>query len=138
MVGAVAVLTSFILLRSASGQEDVGQAIHQTFLKNLKAAQAEDLPGMMKTFHRQSPLYQWTKKKTTEIFKAYNLDYQLLSFKYISRDGEYAFARTRYRIRKISGPAFQNKEMDTLQIFRQEKGEWKLWSQAILEVHDLK
>ena len=128
----------FPLLSSAFGQEDISKAVHQTILKNLKANQAEDLPAMMKTFHHQSPFYQLTKEKTLAIFKAYKLDYRLLSYKYIGRDGKYAFARTRYRTRKISGPTFQNKEMDTLQILRQEKGEWKLWSQAILEIHYLK
>jgi hypothetical protein len=131
-------LTFFLVLQSALGQEDVGKAIYQTILKNLKAGQARDLPAMMKTIHSQSPVYQSTKEKTPAIFKAYKLDYQLLYYKYIGRDGEYAFARTRHRTRKISGPALPNNEIDAIQIFRQEKGEWKLWNEAILEVHYLK
>jgi ketosteroid isomerase-like protein len=128
----------FPLLSSAFGQEDISKAIHQTILKNLKAGQAEDLPAMMKTIHSQSPVYQSTKERTPAIFKAYNLDYRLLSYKYIGRDGDYAFARTRLRTRKISGPALRDNVVDTIQIFRKEKGEWKLWNQAILEIHYLK
>ncbi len=139
MIARVTLAIFFIpLLSSAFGQEDISKAIHQTILKNLKAGQAEDLPAMMKTIHSQSPVYQSTKERTPAIFKAYKLDYRLLSYKYIGRDGEYAFARTRHRTRKIAGPALRDNEVDTIQIFRKEKGEWKLWNQAILEIHYLK
>ena len=138
ITAVVVAVHCFPLVSSAFGQEDIGKAIHRTILKNVKAGQAEDLPAMMKTIHSQSPVYQSTKEKTPAIFKAYKLDYQLLAYKYIGRDGEYAFARTRHRTRKISGPALRDNEMDSIQIFRKEKGEWKLWNQAILEIQYLK
>ena len=138
IAGFVLAFISFLLLGSASGQEDTDKAVHQTILKNLKAGQARDLPAMMKTIHSQSPVYQSTQERTPAIFKAYRLDYQLLSYKYIGLDGEYAFARTRHRTRRLSGPALRDNEMDSIQIFRKEKGEWKLWNQAILEIQYLK
>jgi len=58
----------------------------------------------------------------------------LISYEYIGLSGEYAIARIKFKTTKISGPAFKNNSVDMIQVFKQENGTWKLWSQANLEI----
>jgi hypothetical protein len=118
----------------ASGKEDIAQAIKAVVLKNLKATEAEDLDLVMQTIHTQSPAYVSTKQQIPPSFENFDLKYELLSLKYIGYDGEYAVVRTKQSTQKISGPAFQNNEIDMIQVFKKEADKWKFWNQAILEI----
>jgi hypothetical protein len=118
----------------AQTEEDVSVAIKLVIMENLKATQAEDMDRMMKTIHTQSPSYLQTKQQIAPIFDNFDLSYRLLSYSYIGLDGEYAVARVKQATKKVSGPAFQNNELDLMQVFRKENGKWKFWAQAILEM----
>ncbi len=112
----------------------IADAIKQNILDNLKYVQAEDAEKSMSTMHSQSPSYLPTKDMMFRIFNDYNLSYEIIDFKYIAYDGDLAYARIKQVTKKISGPAFQNNELDAVQVFRQESGVWKLWSQANIDV----
>jgi hypothetical protein len=118
----------------AEQQEDIGAAIKNVVVKNLEACEKEDTAAMMATVHSQSPSYLATKQEMAPIFENYDLKYKLTYFKYIGKDGDYAVARAKQATEKVSGGYFQNNEIDMIQIFKQENGEWKFWNQAILEV----
>lgn len=114
---------------------DIEAQIKSTVLENLRSTQAEDVEAMMKTIHSDSPLYQQTKDQITKIFgKGLNLKYELLTFRYIATDGDYALARIRQRTTGAGGPNFRNNEIDMIGAFRKEGETWKFWNQAILEV----
>jgi hypothetical protein len=70
----------------------------------------------------------------TPLFDNYDSKYKILSFKYIGRDNQCAVARVKQSTMKLSGPAFRNNVLDMVQVFRQEKGQWKFWNQVLLEV----
>ena len=90
---------------------------------------------MMKTIHSKSPMYETTKKQVGQIFgKGLNLNYDLVSFKYIATDGDYALGRVHQRTTVVGGPNFRNNEIDMIVAFRKEGETWKFWSQAILEI----
>jgi hypothetical protein len=109
--------------------------IKRTVLENIRSTQAEDVDAMMKTIHSRSPMYETTKKQVAQIFgKGLNLNYELLSFKYIATDEDYALGRVRQRTTVGGGPNFRNNEIDMIVAFRKEGDVWKFWSQAILEV----
>lgn len=46
-------------------------------------------------------------------------------------------ARVKLATKKVTGPDFQDNELDLIQVFRKEDGEWKFWSQTILEVRPI-
>ena len=75
-----------------------------------------------------------TKQQLAPLFDNYDLKYEILSFTYIGRDNQYAVARVKQSTQKLSGPAFRHNILDMVQVFRQEKGQWKFWNQVILEV----
>jgi ketosteroid isomerase-like protein len=128
--------TAFLLcsLGIAQAEENIPAAIKAAVTENLKATQGEDMDRMMKTIHTQSPGYMHTKQQMTPIFGNFDLSYRLLSFSYIGSDGEYAVARVKQATTKVSGPAFQNNELDLMQVFRKENGQWKFWAQTILGI----
>jgi len=127
-------LATLCISNIAIANPEIAEAIKQNVLNNLKYAQAEDSEKSMSTMHSQSPSYMPTKDMMSQIFGNYKLSYELLDFKYVAYDGDLAYVRIKQVTKKISGPAFQNNEIDAIQIFRQESGVWKLWTQANIEI----
>ena len=89
---------------------------------------------MLETLHTQSPGYLATKEQMGPLFSNYDLKYELVSFRYIGRDGEYAVARVKQSTKKASGLAFRDNVLDMVQVYKQEDGRWKFWNQVILEI----
>jgi hypothetical protein len=114
--------------------DDIQKAINSMVISNVQATQEENLDAVLQTIHTQSPGYLATKQQLVPLFDNYDLKYEILSFKYIGRDNEYAVARVKQSTKKLSGPAFRNNVVDMIEVFRQEKGQWKFWNQVILEV----
>ena len=110
------------------------QMLKEVVEENLAALNAEDLGGASATIHTKSPIYHGTKRAAKEVFRAYDLRAKLLSCKYVGTDGEYAVVRVRQETKKVRGPDFRNNEMDAMHVFRKEKGKWKFWAMAVLEV----
>jgi hypothetical protein len=115
-------------------QQNIAAQIKETVEKNMQTTQAEDTTGMMETIHTQSPFYLMTKQQMQPLFDNYDLNYELLSYEYIGRSGDYAIARVNFQTTKVSGPAFKDNELDVIQIYKQENGTWKLWSQSNLDI----
>jgi len=130
----VAIASILCAARIGNAQEKMPEVIKSVVLENLKATQAEDTNRTMITVHTQSPIYRQTKQMLAPIFDDFDLSYELLSFSYIGLNGEYAVARVKQTTKKVSGPIFQENEMDMVQVFRKENGKWKFWTQAILEI----
>ncbi len=118
----------------AYAEDKIAEAVKSVVKENLQATQAEDMDRMMKTIHTLSPSYLPTKQKSQTAFDNYDLRYKLLSFSYIGSDGEYAVVRIKQTTTKVSGLAFHDNELDLMQVFRKEKGKWKLWTQSILDI----
>lgn len=114
-------------------EADISATVKAVVIKNLDMIGKEDMDGMMNTIHTQSPGYLITKQQTQEIFDIYDIKYEIKYYKYIGQESGYAIARVIQVTKKISGPAFQNNELDMIQIFKKEDGVWKYWSQAILD-----
>lgn len=115
-------------------QNDDAAQIELLIRENLQATQDEDLERMLSTIHTQSPSYEQTKKMCAPLFEQYDLSYTLINFSYIGSDGEYAVARIKQITAKVNGPAFNNNQLDVMHVFRKENGQWKFWSQAMLEI----
>lgn len=129
-IWATIILMSVCSMSVADTSSDVKKAI----MANFKHTQAEDVAAVMGDMHSQSPAYLPTKQMLQQLFPAYDLAYELVDYRFVGEDGEYAYAKIRQRTTKISGPAFQNNELEVLMVFKQENGVWKLWTQANLAV----
>jgi len=133
---------SSLLVLSSSANADtelpasaeITKALEKVIQENAKQMKAENIEGTMATIHSQSTLYASSKNFIARLFDIYELDYEIKSIKFIAHDEELAYVRVKQITKKVSGPAFKNNELDMLQIFKQENGEWKIWSQANMSV----
>lgn len=125
---------SILLLLSTAAYADTSSEIEDAILDNLEHTQNEDVGAVMEDMHSQSPAYQPTQQMLQQLFPVYDLKYELLNYKLVGEDDEYAYVKVKQRTEKISGPAFQNNEIEMLMVFKQENGLWKLWTTANLSV----
>lgn len=119
--------TAFAEAESAAGE------LRNLVIQNLNALQSEDLEAALSVIHTQGPAYLSAKVNTPHLFENIDLKYDLMDYKYIGQDEDYAVARTKVRDTKVAGPAFQNRELDLISVFRRENGQWKFWSQITLD-----
>lgn len=117
-----------------SQDENIAAELDVLVDENLRATQAEDMDAMLFTLHSESPAYQQTKQMSEVLFPQYDIMYEKLTFRFIGLDGDYALGRFKFCATKIAGPEFQDNCLDTIHIFKQENGNWKIWSMATLEL----
>lgn len=134
MMRSLLLLCLLALAPFSQADETVARAVKQAVFDNLRYIENEDVSGAMSTLHRDSLNYQPTLQALQQFIGVYKLSYEITEFRFIGVDGELALARVKQRTRKLSGPAFQDNELDMVQIFKQEEGVWKLWSQANMEI----
>ena len=119
-------------VNNSRAEEDISKVLHSVIMDNFKAYELEDIEKVMKTVHSKSPGFDATREFSSQIFPIYDIKYEMLSFKFISIEGEYALGRVKQKTTKISGPEFKDNIIDSIVIFKQESGVWKFWSQASL------
>ncbi len=99
--------------------------------------ETESLDDLMKTMHTESPAYMQIKMQMEQVLPAFDMNVSLVEFKFIGIDGDYAIARVKMKMEKVSGPMFQDHISDQFFVFKQEQGQWKLWQAAMLDMESL-
>jgi DNA polymerase IIIc chi subunit len=123
------------LMACSPENADVTTEIETLLIENLRSTEAEDINAVLATMHSEAPNYSQTQKIVNFAFETYDLKYELLLFRYIGQDDEYATARFKFSTQKVAGPDFKNNSLDTIHVFRKENDKWKIWSQATLEIN---
>ncbi|MGO2497979.1 MAG: hypothetical protein ACTH6I_08135 [Vibrio litoralis] len=116
---------------------DTESDVLEVVVDNFKALNQEDTAAYMDTVHNQSLLYQTTENLLKLTFKTYDLEYDLQNVSFVGEDEKYAYVKAVYETRKVKGPAFQDNQMESLMVFKQINGDWKIWAQANLELTKL-
>ncbi len=132
VVLTVLVLVFFAV--SVQAEEDIGETLRKLIVNALEANQMEDQEAALAMIHTGSPVYEKIQGRIPLIFSSFDLEYELLYFQYLGRDGEYAVARIKQTTKKVKGPEFQDNKVDLIQVFRLEKGQWKFWNQVVLDM----
>ena len=115
------IIAIILLFISPLAYADTASDIEKAVKENIKHTQNEDVDAVMKSLHSQSPSYLPSQQMIQQLFPAYDLKYELLSFQFVGEDGEYAYARIKQSTKKVSGPAFQNNIIDALMVFKKRK-----------------
>jgi len=102
--------------------------------QNQRAYDAEDAAGVMSTIHSRSPQYDSTKAALPAQFAEEDLSLQLVDFRYMGHDDEFAIARVKTKIAGPAGSEFQDNVVDSVMLFHREGALWKLWSDQVLGV----
>lgn len=136
---AIFTLAATFSLVAKADQAQVSAQVRQAVEENMAATQAEDMARMMNTIHSASPSYQATQQQVAPLFQQYDLTYELKGFEFVGMTGDFAVVKVRQVTRKVGGEAaFNNNELELLQAFRKEGGQWKFWSQSILTMRFFK
>ncbi len=131
------IILSVILLFSWGVSADTQSDVHELIQNNIKYIQQENVDLAMSTLHRQSPVYESTKSAMFQFNKLYDLKYELLQYRFITEDKDYAYVRVLQRTTKISGPLFNNNDIDLFHVLKKDAGQWKIWTSVPLEVNYL-
>ncbi len=131
----VPVLALLGVAASARAAEDkLTAALRGVVEENVRAYDAEDADGVMRTIHSRSPEYESTRAALPEQFASEDLTVKLVDFRYMGHDDEFAIARVKTAITGPPGGAFQDNVVDSVMLFHREGALWKLWSDDILGV----
>lgn len=139
----LAVLVSVAALIQA-GVSSAGDDVLSSQLRSVAAANiaatskdSESITDFMNTIHSGSPAYVQIKTQMEQLMPAFDMEASLVEFSFIGVDGGYAIARVKQKLKKVSGPLFQDNVSEQMFIFHQELGEWKIWQVAMLNVESL-
>lgn len=114
-------------------ESQLEQKLKTVLLNNFTATEKGSVDGVAETLHTRSPARDASLDVLRQFLETYKLRAELLEFRFVGIDGDYAIARGKQRITKIEGPAFSDSVTDSLYVFRAEAGVWKLWQQCALE-----
>lgn len=104
--------------------------------QNIDAYERKDAKATAKTVHSKSPAYEASKEAAVSQIKDLDVDAELVAFKYMGHDDEFAVARAKTKTTKKAGETddFTDNTVDVIILFHMEDGVWKLWSEQVLDI----
>ena len=99
--------------------------------------ESESITDFMGTIHTGSPAYVQIKTQMEQLLPVFDMDASLVEFSFVGVDGDYAIARVKQKLKKVSGPMFQDHVSEQMFVFHQELGEWKIWQVSMLNMESL-
>lgn len=119
---------------SAAADDALARALRAVMEENVRAYSAEDARGVEATIHSRSPEHATTVKALADQFRDQDVRARLVDFRLIGHDDEFAVARARIRFEGAAGSGFNDNVTDSLIVFKDEGGRWKLWTDEVLGV----
>ena len=93
----------------------------------IAAFNREDVAATMAYAHTKSPTYEAAREMLAADFKDQDLKAEQVSFQYIGHDDEFALARVKVKVTSPGTEGFDANVVDTITLFHQEGGSWKVW-----------
>ena len=119
----------------AMAADPLAETLRKVVDDNAAAFNKEDLAATMSSVATKSPDYQTTKDDLTALFAAQDVKAEVVGFTYIGHDDEFALARV--KTKSVASPksaSFADNTIDSITVFHQENGVWKLWTEDVLGV----
>jgi hypothetical protein len=121
--------------RAGAGEGNgLAAALRGVVENNLAAFNREDVQATLRTIDTKSPEYTSMQQALPDEFAALDARTELVDFRYIGHDDEFAVARVKYKTVDSSAEHFTANTLDTITLFHQEDGTWKYWSNYVLGV----
>jgi len=106
--------------------------------KNSRAFENKDLEKYMSTIHEESPYYVETKRMFEEfIDDGYEFKQEIKNIKVINKSDNEAKVEYYQITIKISGPSFNDNEIEAITTLRKSNGEWKIYTTEIGDIEFL-
>lgn len=117
---------------AAHDEDALAGALEQVSKEQIAAFNREDVAATMGYAHTKSPDYDETRAELSSQFDELDARAEQVSFQYVGHDDEFAVARVKVKVTAPRAEDFQDNVVDTLTIFHQEGGRWKLWDVYVL------
>jgi len=127
-----AALLLFVCVPGTRADDTLASALAQVSKGQIEAFNRGDVAATMAYAHTKSPTYDAARETITEYFKNQKLEAEQVSFQYIGHDDEFALARVKVKVRSPGTEGFQPIVTDTVTLFHQEGGSWKIWDAYLL------
>jgi len=102
-------------------------ALEKVSKDQIAAFNREDLAATMALAHTKSPTYDAARETLGAYFKDQDIKAEQISFQYIGHDDEFALARVKVKVTSPGTEGFEANVADTVTLFHQEDGNWKVW-----------
>ena len=106
--------------------------------KNLQMSQEENTEGILETIHEEAPGYSTLKQGLEQMFNAYDFSYELKEADVLDKSRDEARIHFIQVTKKISGPEFQDNEVEGIHTLKRSKGAWKILNTEVTNVRFLK
>lgn len=102
------------------------QAVRSLFAQHLQSLNREDLKGYLATLDSSSAKYNQVKDQTTQLFRDYNLKYELKSLNIISLNGNTGVVKMVATVKRVSGADFTDSKIVTFNTISKSNGKWQI------------
>jgi hypothetical protein len=117
----------------ASADDALGDTLRQVIEKNYAAASHKSVDETMSTIDPKSPGYARTRKALPGQFDV-GATTSLVSYRFVGQDADFAVARVKFKTTGKPGSSFVTNVIDSMTVFHQADGQWRLWDQVVLGV----
>ena len=107
--------------------DTLASALEKVSQDQIAAFNRKDVTATMSYAHTKSPTYNSAQKALAAAFKGSDLNAEQVSFQYIGHDDEFALARVKVKVTSPGTKGFLPNVVDTVTLFHQEGGNWKVW-----------
>ena len=98
----------------------------------IAAFNREDAAATLSFAYTKSPAYDTAKSELPTLFEESDARAEQIGFQYVGHDDELAYARVKVKVTAADAPDFQGNVVDSLMIFHQEGGSWKVFDSYLL------
>ena len=117
--------------REVTPEEDIKAVL----IAHIEQMNSDDPVEAMGSIHEDAPFYEQMYAILEGIKGVYDLNTEIIDFVYIgSRGPDMAVAAVKQSTVKESGPDFRDNIVESLLVFKKDKGEWKIFQSVILSV----
>jgi len=119
---------------ASAAEENLAATLRDVMEKQTAAYGREDEKDTMNYVHTKSPEYNSMKQALPGLFEALDVRTDVIDFRYLGHDDEFAVARVKLKTTSGSDTKFAANVVDSIVVFHQQNGAWKVWSDEILGV----
>jgi hypothetical protein len=124
-----------LLLGVTSGRaalaDDLAAVLEKVTKDQIAAFNKEDVDATLAFAYTKSPAYDTARADLPKLFAEEDAKGELVDFKYIGHDDEFAVARVKVKV-TADEAGFQDNIVDSLMLFHFENGAWKVFDSYLL------
>src|SRR5262245_35859852 len=122
-----ATLLGVVFAPAARAADPLASGLEKVSKDQIAAFNKKDVAAVMAFSHTKSPSYEETRSALTTLFGEVDPKAEQVSFQYIGHDDEFGLARVKVKVTAPAAEGFYDNLVDTIVMFHQEGGKWKIY-----------